>query len=226
MDAGAGTGMAAGKIANAEAHAERLDRARLGLKLVLVPVGLLFVVLTVVYMVRHGLLSSGEAEEHPVRGWGKVRLPNGLFVFNTAVLLLSSMTMEGLRRASRRGIALAQVKSIPGVIVSEESTGPWLAATVGLGMLFLVGQWQAWRVLAQRGFYFSANPSSSFTYLLTGIHAVHLAGGILGLLWVAVSSWGKQSPESRSIRIEMLAWYWHFMALLWVYVLALLEWGG
>jgi len=81
-------------------------------------------------------------------------------------------------------------------------------------------------VLAQHGFYMSTNPSSSFTYLLTGTHAVHLAGGIVALLGVAMLSWRKQGAEQRSIRIEMLAWYWHFMALLWVYVLGLLEWGG
>jgi cytochrome c oxidase subunit 3 len=219
--------MAAGEGLTArQDYAARLARARIGLKLLLIPVGLLFVVLTVAYMARQGYLQLGEAEERPVHGWGSVRLPNALLAFNTSVLLISTLTMEALRRASRRAIALVQVKSIPGVSLGEEKRRPWLAATVALGLLFLAGQWQAWRVLAQRGFYVATNPSSSFTYLLTGVHAVHLAGGILGLLWIALPLWRRRAAEQRSIRIEMLAWYWHFMALLWIYVLGLLEWGG
>jgi len=219
--------MAAGEGLTVEQdYAARLALARTGLKLLLIPVGLLFVVLTVAYMARQGYLQLGEAEERPVHGWGSVRLPDALLAFNTFVLLVSSLTMEALRRASRRAVALFQVKSIPGVSLGEEKARPWLAATVVLGLLFLFGQWEAWRVLAQRGFYVATNPSSSFTYLLTATHAVHLFGGIVGLLWVALPVWRKRAAESRSIRIEMLAWYWHFMALLWVYVLGLLEWGG
>ncbi len=227
MDSGAGSGMAAREGLSVEQdYVARLARARIGLKLLLIPVGVLFVVLTIVYMARLGFLPLGEADEHAVHDWGNVRLPNALLAFNTLVLLISSATMEALRRASRRAVALVQVKSIPGVTLGEEKTRPWLAATVALGLLFLAGQWQAWRVLAQRGFYVATNPSSSFTYLLTGAHAVHLAGGIVGLLWVALPFWRNRAAEQRSIRIEMLAWYWHFMAVLWVYVLGLLEWGA
>jgi len=219
--------MAAGEeLAAEQDYTERLARARTGLKLLLVPVGLLFVVLTFVFMARRGLIELGESEPRPVHGWGSIRLPNALLAFNTLVLLISSLSMEALRRASRRAAALAQVKTIPGVWVGEEKIRPWLAATVALGLVFLSGQWQAWRILAQRGFYISTNPSSSFTYLLTAAHAVHLAGGVVGLLWVALPLWRNRRPEQRSIRIEMLAWYWHFMALLWVYVLGLLEWGA
>ena len=227
MDSGADPRMAAGEVVSIEQdYGDRLARARVGLWIVLIAVGLLFAGLTVVYMARQGFLPLGEAEAHPVHGWGKVRLPNRLLVLNTVVLLISSLTMEALRRASRQAVALVQVKSIPGVSLGEEKTRPWLATTVGLGLLFLAGQLQAWRMLAQRGFYMATNPSSSFTYLLTGTHAVHLAGGIVALLWVGLLSWRKQGAEQRSIRIEMLAWYWHFMGLLWVYVLGLLEWGG
>jgi|GEM_PF-4761137 len=144
MDSGAGAGMAAGEVVSIEQdYRGRLARARVGLWIVLGAVGLLFAVLTIVYMARQGVLPLGEAEPHPVHGWGKVRLPSGLLAFNTLVLLISSFTMEALRRATRRAVALVQVKSIPGVSLGEEKTRPWLAATVGLGLLFLAGQLQA-----------------------------------------------------------------------------------
>jgi len=57
--------------------------------------------------------------------------------------------------------------------------------TVVLGLGFLVGQWMAWGELKARGFFVDTNPNSSFVYLLTAAHAVHLAGGILALLWRA-----------------------------------------
>ncbi len=70
--------------------------------------------------------------------------------------------------------------------LSEKATAfPWLGATVVLGGGFLTGQWMAWRELADRGFYLATSPSSSFVYLLTATHAVHLAGGILVLLYAA-----------------------------------------
>ena len=219
--------MATGEgLTRAQDYTARLERARDGLKLVLIPVGLLFVVLTFVYMARLGLIPLGDSGAPAVRGWGHVRLPNGLLAVNTLVLLLSSICMEALRRSSRRSSALGQLETIPGVTLGKEKRPPWLAATVVLGLLFLGLQYQAWRILAARGFYIATNPISTFTYLLTATHAAHLAGGILGLLWLALPLWRKRDAERRSIRIEMLAWYWHFMALLWVYVLALLEWGA
>ena len=66
-------------------------------------------------------------------------------------------------------------------------------------------------------------PSSSFVYLLTGGHAVHLLGGILAMLAAGAASVLHRSLESRRIVVDVAAWYWHFMALLWIYILALLE---
>jgi len=95
--------------------------------------------------------------------------------------------------------------------------------TVVLGLAFLVGQVLAWRQMEARGFFLSGNPSSSFFYLLTGMHALHLLGGVVALLYASVTFWMKRPPENRHIVIDVTAWYWHFMALLWLYIFALLE---
>jgi cytochrome c oxidase subunit III len=145
-----------------------------------------------------------------------------LLLINTAILLVSSITMEGARRNITRRAALAPVKSIPGVSLGKERNFPWLGATILLGVGFLTGQWLAWNELAARGFFVNTNPNSSFFYLLTAAHAVHLAGGIVALLWAGMTSLGHKSIEARRIAVDVTAWYWHFMALLWIYVFALL----
>jgi cytochrome c oxidase subunit 3 len=118
--------------------------------------------------------------------------------------------------------ALSPVKSIPGVSLGEEKRFPWLGVTVILGLGFLAGQWMAWSELHNRGFYVATNPSSSFVFLLTAAHGVHLLGGIIALLWAAVTSLLRKPIEARRIVVDVTAWYWHFMALLWIYVFALL----
>jgi len=79
-------------------------------------------------------------------------------------------------------------------------------------------------MLESRGYYLATSPSSSFVYLLTGMHALHLAGGVLALIYSALAvAWLKKPFEVKRIVVDVTAWYWHFMALLWLYVFALLE---
>jgi cytochrome c oxidase subunit 3 len=204
-------------------YGERLRRARLGLVCLIAPIVMLFVSLTSAYIVRQGLPTFDNTTNTYVRDWGEVNLPWVLLAINTAVLLVSSITMEGARRNITRQAALAPVRSIPGVSLGEERSFPWLGITVVLGFGFLAGQWLAWKELENRGFFISTNPNSSFVYLLTGTHAIHLAGGIIALLCAAVASLRHRPVESRRIVVDIAAWYWHFMALLWLYVFALLE---
>lgn len=149
-------------------------------------------------------------------------MPWFLLALNTALLLVSSLTMEGARRDIKRRAALAPVQSIPGVSLGDESSFPWLGVTILLGLGFLLGQWIAWGELRARGFFVNTNPDSSFVYLLTATHAVHLAGGVIALLWAGVTSLLHKPVEGRRIVVDVAAWYWHFMAALWIYVFALL----
>jgi cytochrome c oxidase subunit III len=201
----------------------RLRRARLGLIVALAPIIMLFVSFTSAYVIRQGLPVLDERTGNYVRDWLQVNLPTALLMVNTLLLLASSITAELARRQITRQAALAPVESIPGVTIGEDRGFPWLGMTVVLGFGFLSGQWMAWRELADRGFYLATTPSSSFVYLLTAAHAVHLAGGMLALLYASASSLFGKPVEARRIVVDITVWYWHFMAVLWVYIFALLE---
>ena len=203
-------------------YGARLRRARLGLICAIATVSMIFVSLTSAYVFRRGLPTYDNPTNEYVRDWGVVQLPWLLLGINTLLLLASSVTMENARRSVTRQAALAPVKSIPGVSVGEERTFPWLGITVLLGVGFLVGQGLAWQELRNRGFYVESNPASSFVYLLTATHAVHLFGGIIALVWAASASLRNKPVEWRRIIVDIAAWYWHFMGALWVYVFALL----
>jgi cytochrome c oxidase subunit 3 len=203
-------------------YGARLRRARLGLICGVATVGMIFISLTSAYIVRQGLPTfDGESNSY-VRDWGEVHLPWMLLAINTAILLLSSVTIELARRNAARQAALAPVKTIPGVSLGSEKSFPWLGITILLGFSFLIGQWLAWKELHNRGFYIDTNPSSSFAFLLTVTHALHLAGGMIALLWAGTTSLLHRPVEDRRIVIDISAWYWHFMAVLWIYVFALL----
>ncbi len=202
-------------------YGTRLRRARLGLLVALTPILMLFVSFTSAYIVRQGLPTLDPRTNTLVRDWIPVKLPRLLFV-NTCILLLSSVGMELARRQIKREAALVPAP-VSAVSTGEEKKIPWLAMTVVLGLLFLTGQWMAWRQLAALGYYVSTSPSSSFIYLLTGTHAIHLMGGVLALLVAGAASLLGRPVATRSIVVDVTGWYWHFMALLWVYILSLLE---
>jgi cytochrome c oxidase subunit 3 len=203
-------------------YATRLRRARLGLVVALTPILMLFVSFTSAYIVRQGLPTLDPQTNLLVKDWIPVKLPRLLLV-NTFVLLLSSLGMELARRQFRAEAILASGTSAQKSSSSEQNKMPWLAMTLVLGLLFLFGQWVAWKQLAASGFYVSSTPSSSFVYLLTGTHAVHLMGGILALFVASIAALFRKALATRSMVIDVTAWYWHFMAGLWVYILCLLE---
>jgi cytochrome c oxidase subunit 3 len=141
--------------------------------------------------------------------WVTVHLPRILWV-NTLILLGSSFTLE--RARSRLSLA--------------DSSGfrkLWALTTV-LGFLFVAGQLVAWRQLVAQGLYISSNQASSFFYIFTGAHAVHLLGGVAALLFVSLRNFEK-SQISVSIAAELASYYWHFMDGLWIFLLALLYLG-
>ncbi|HTA51112.1 MAG TPA: cytochrome c oxidase subunit 3 [Verrucomicrobiae bacterium] len=203
-------------------YGARLRRARLGMICAIATVCMVFVSLTSALIVRRGLPTFDDSSRTYFRDWGGVQLPWLLLAINTAILLISSLTMEGARRGIARRAALAPVGSIPGVSLGRERNFPWLGVTVILGLAFLVGQGVAWADLRSRGFFVSTNPDSSFVYLFTAAHAVHLLGGIIALSWASITSLLHRPIEDRRIVVDVAAWYWHFMAVLWIYVFALL----
>ncbi|MBZ5547586.1 MAG: hypothetical protein LAO22_06425 [Acidobacteriia bacterium] len=202
-------------------YGERLRRARLGLAVAMTPILMLFISFTAAYLVRRGFLTFDLSNNAYVRTWLPVRLPWFWLLANSAVLILSSVSIEFARRDITRQSALAPLQSIPGISLGDERHFPWLGVTTVLGCTFLAGQLFLWSQLAARGFHLNTSPSSSFVYFLTGMHALHLAGGALALAFADVATLLHRPIESRRIVVDITAWYWHCMTGLWIYILAL-----
>jgi cytochrome c oxidase subunit III len=142
--------------------------------------------------------------------WQGFNLPAILYL-NTLLLFASSVTLE----VARRRIA----SFMGGLRTQSEHPARWLYITLVLGLLFVAGQYIAWRELRAQGLYLATNPSSSFFYLLTATHALHIFGGLVGLLYV-IRKLGNSTL--RRSTLVATARYWHFMDVLWVYLLLLL----
>jgi len=170
---------------------------RTGMWMAFVAVVMLFAAFTSAMVVRKGASTD----------WARITLPRILYL-NTVLLLGSSVTLETSRRYLESGWA-ARFKS-------------WLYVTVALGLAFIGGQLYAWRELAARGVYLSTNPSSSFFYLLTAAHGLHLLGGIIALFYIVVRATQLATGIKKRVAVEVTALYWHFMDGLWIYLLILL----
>lgn len=205
---------------------EQLRRYRLGLAVGLSAVVMLFVSFTSAYIVRQGLGTYDSTTNTYVSDWRPVTLPLALLIVNTLLLLASSATIEKARRAAFEDAVVAPIEAMPGITSGNVRRFPWLGVTIVLGIGFLAGQLLAWQQMVRHGFAVSTTPASSFFYVLTGMHGLHLLGGVIALLWAAVVSFRPRSLERRRIVIDVTAWYWHFMALLWLYVFALLKFAA
>jgi len=142
--------------------------------------------------------------------WRHFTLPSMLYL-DTLVLLASSVTLE----IGRRRVAAFMAGS------RSEQTSParWLYVTLFLGLVFVAGQYIAWMQLKAQGLYLATNPSSSFFYVLTAAHSLHVLGGLGGLVRVI----GKLHKSAlRRSTLNATSYYWHFMGVLWLYLLLLL----
>jgi cytochrome c oxidase subunit III len=142
--------------------------------------------------------------------WRTFALPPVLFL-NSLTLIASSVTLEVSRRRIAAFMGNMQNRA--------ENPARWLYMTLFLGLLFVAGQYVAWSQLRAEGLYLATNPSSSFFYVLTVTHALHVLGGLGGLIYV-IRKLGKSSL--RRSTLDATARYWHFMDLLWLYLLLLL----
>ncbi len=176
--------------------AKRIETAKLGIWVALGSITMLFAAFTSAYIVR----SAGD-------DWIPLAVPPLLWV-NTAVILLSSVVMEMALRAFLAWRPVAFRK--------------WLLATAVLGILFLTGQVVAWGQLAAQGIYLQSHPHSSFFYVLTGVHAVHLVAGVLALCYVLILATRYQLTPGESSSPSVCATYWHFVGAVWLYLMVVL----
>ncbi|RWC36110.1 MAG: cytochrome-c oxidase [Mesorhizobium sp.] len=173
-----------------------LPTAKIGLGVLLAVVGCLFALFTSAYFMRMALSD-----------WQALPLPRVLW-FNTGVLVLSSIALQCASVAARRG----QIDTVRLGLV-----------TAGLTALaFLIGQLVAWRELTADGYLLTANPANSFFYLITGMHGLHLLGGLVGLSRTTAGAWNGARPERLRLNVELCAMYWHFLLFVWLAIFALL----
>ncbi len=176
--------------------ARRVETAKLGLWVAMGSISMLFASFTSAYIVR----SAGQ-------DWVPLEIPAILWL-NTAILLLSSVTMEVSRRSFHRWQPITFRK--------------WLPVTAVLGAAFLVGQLFAWRELSRQGIYLASHPNSSFFYVLTAVHGVHLLAGVLVLLYVLALAARYRLTPGESSSPSIAATYWHFVDGLWLYLMVVL----
>jgi cytochrome c oxidase subunit III len=166
----------------------------------------LWVLLTGIIMLFAGL-TSAYIVLRGVATWQNIQLPSLLWP-NTLVLLLSSVTIELARRAVRRN-RLATMNR-------------WLGASAVLGVLFVVGQLAVWQQLVNAGVYLPSTLQSGFFYILTGLHGLHITGGIVALGIVMSKALKNRLTVFNNQSLRLCATYWHFMDALWIYLFVLL----
>jgi cytochrome c oxidase subunit 3 len=175
---------------------------RIGIWVALAGILMLFAALTSALIIRQNRGLTGGMGD-----WVPIAVPPVMWV-STVLLLISSGTLEVARRS-----------------LAANSYGRlrlWLTLTTVLGIAFLIGQVQAWRGFAAQGVYINSHPHSSFFYLLTSVHAIHLLGGLVALGVVTIAALRMRISAKKRVAVGVTSIYWHFMDGLWVYLFVLL----
>lgn len=135
--------------------------------------------------------------------WLEFELPQ-MFTTTTILLLISSITMHfSLISAKKDNLNAMKVG---------------LLLTLGLGIAFLYGQIQAWDQLVSMKIFLVGNPAGSFIYILSGLHGVHIIGGLVFVLIVLGLAFNNQVHQKKILWIEMCTTFWHFLDVLWLYL--------
>jgi cytochrome c oxidase subunit III len=169
----------------------------------------IWVVLAYITMTFLAFTSALVVRQGSALDWRHLTLPPVLYL-NTLILLASSITIEVGRRHIRAFMTAKTMLASP---------SRWLNISLLLGCLFVAGQFVAWLQLRSRGLYLATNPNSSFFYVLTAAHALHVLGGLGGLTRVIRKL---NHSTLRKSTLDATVTYWHFMDGLWVYLLWLL----
>ena len=153
-----------------------------------------------------GAFTSAYIVRRAAGNWYEFKLPD-IFMMNTLVILASSATIQLSYNAFRKGL--------------EKQYKLLLIATFVLGITFVVLQYEGWAQLNAMGATFIANPSSSFVYVISGLHAAHVLGGVAALIVAMVHAFilPFKPTQRRLLRFGLVAQYWHFVDALWVYLI-------
>ena len=200
---------------------ERLSRARVGVFFGLAVVAMFFVAIVCVFLVTKA--AAPVVNGRVMHNWVPIAIPRVL-ILNTLVLLVSSVTAEMARRSMFHEADVMDEWIGLGRPTSNRATA-WLAATLTLGVMFLAGQWMAWKQLAAERVFSTVNPSRSLFYLITETHAAHLVLGVGLLVAALIVLQRSRLMATRQVFVDGTVWYWHAMGTLWVMLFLLLEFG-
>jgi cytochrome c oxidase subunit 3 len=181
----------------------------------------LFAGLSFVYLWRKSHVFFDSASHAYVSAWTPISIPPLLW-WNTAVLIVSSVALELARREYfREEVVMDEWFGIGRPTLRRAL--PWELLSLLSAAAFVAGQIYVWEQLQHQGIFLGSGPSSQFYYFLTGLHALHLVGGMIVLLWAMLAVFFRSSFESRQITIDITAWYWHAITIVWFAIFALLK---
>lgn len=182
--------------ANDGADRRQLPAVKIGLFVFLGVVGALFSLAVSAYFMR---MASAD--------WWGMPIPRLLWV-NTAALALSGVALQWAKREARQG--------------RMEALRTALAAGLALAALFLIGQIQAWRELVAAGYVLADNPANSFFYMLTGLHGLHILGGLAVLAHTTIKAFSRDVATDRlRLSVDLSVIYSYFMLAVWLALFAL-----
>ncbi len=149
-------------------------------------------------------LSSAYIVKRNQANWLTYDIPV-IFYYSTAVIIFSSITIL----LTRKAFVNREMKEYKG----------WLFVTAILGIAFVLLQYIGFRQLWASGITLTRNVSFSFLYIIVGLHAVHVLGGVVALVIMYLKSLSKRRKNYNPIYIDLMNTYWHFVDLLWIYLL-------
>lgn len=152
-----------------------------------------------------GALTSAYIVREAAGNWLEFRVPQ-IFFTSTVLILLSSVALHGSYLSFRKG--------------REWAYKGLLAAAFALGIAFIAVQYKGWQELFAIGVALDGNPGGSFFYVISGIHAAHVLGGIFSLAVALTHAFSLpfRPSERRRRRFQLVVHYWHFVDLLWLYL--------
>jgi cytochrome c oxidase subunit III len=178
----------------------------------------IWVALAAITMTFAAFTSALIVRQGSAQDWRQFTLPPVLYL-NTLVIIASGGTLEIARRQIAAFMSRTQNQSPVEDEAQAANPALWLYVTLFLGLVFVAGQTFAWMQLRSQGFGIATNVSYSFFYVLTVAHALHVLGGLGGLVRVIAKL---HSPVLRRSTLDATSRYWHFMGALWLYLLLLL----
>jgi cytochrome c oxidase subunit III len=163
----------------------------------------LWVAIGSIVMMFAGLTSAFIVKSNQTN-WVPVNIPL-VFWISTALIVVSSLTVQmALRSFKQRGMQAYRLL---------------IGLTLLLGIAFVVLQWIGFQQLWEQNITFKGGGAGQFLYVIFGLHAIHVLGGVITLIVMFIKAFVGRTKLYSAIPVEVAATYWHFVDLLWLYLL-------